>query len=60
MIKKVNTYLKNHDTDGLDLRILAPVEATLFTCERLKAGQDTISVSGNVLRDYLTDLIPYS
>lgn len=58
LIKKVNTYLKDHDTDGLDLRILAPVEATLFTCERLKAGKDTISVSGNVLRDYLTDLFP--
>ncbi len=58
LIKKVNTYLKDHNTDGLDLRILAPVEATLFTCERLKAGEDTISVSGNVLRDYLTDLFP--
>ncbi|MGC6431631.1 MAG: NADP-dependent isocitrate dehydrogenase [Jejuia sp.] len=58
LINKVNTYLKDHDTNGLDLRILAPVEATLFTCERLKAGKDTISVSGNVLRDYLTDLFP--
>ncbi|WP_203258859.1 NADP-dependent isocitrate dehydrogenase [Hyunsoonleella ulvae] len=58
LIKKVNTYLKDHNTDGLDLRILSPVDATLFTCERLKAGQDTISVSGNVLRDYLTDLFP--
>ncbi len=58
LIKKVNTYLKDHDTSGLDLRILAPVEATLFTCERLKDGLDTISVSGNVLRDYLTDLFP--
>ena len=58
LIKKVNTYLKDHDTTGLDLRILAPVEATLFTCERLKEGKDTISVSGNVLRDYLTDLFP--
>lgn len=58
LIKKVNTYLKDHDTTGLDLRILAPIEATLFTCERLKAGEDTISVSGNVLRDYLTDLFP--
>ncbi len=58
LIKKVNTYLKDHDTTGLDLRILAPIEATLFTCERLKAGKDTISVSGNVLRDYLTDLFP--
>ncbi|WP_223552231.1 NADP-dependent isocitrate dehydrogenase [Aestuariivivens sp. NBU2969] len=58
LIKKVNTYLKEYDTTGLDLRILAPVEATTFTCERLKAGQDTISVTGNVLRDYLTDLFP--
>ena len=58
LIKKVNTYLKDHDTSGLDLRILAPEEATLFTCERLKDGKDTISVSGNVLRDYLTDLFP--
>ena len=58
LIKKVNTYLQDHDTSGLDLRILAPVDATLFTCERLKAGKDTISVSGNVLRDYLTDLFP--
>ncbi len=58
LIKKVNTYLKEYDTTGLDLRILAPAEATLFTCERLKEGKDTISVSGNVLRDYLTDLFP--
>ena len=58
IIKKVNTYLKNHDTTGLDLRILSPIEATKFTCERLIKGQDTISVSGNVLRDYLTDLFP--
>jgi len=58
LIKKVNTYLKDHDTTGLDLRILSPIDATLFTCERLKAGKDTISVSGNVLRDYLTDLFP--
>lgn len=58
LIKKVNTYLKDHDTTGLDLRILAPIDATLFTCERLKVGKDTISVSGNVLRDYLTDLFP--
>ncbi len=58
LIKKVNVYLKDHDTSGLDLQILAPVDATLFTCERLKAGKDTISVSGNVLRDYLTDLFP--
>ena len=58
LIKKVNTYLKDHDTLGLDLKILAPIEATTFTCERLKAGLDTISVTGNVLRDYLTDLFP--
>ncbi|WP_142783176.1 NADP-dependent isocitrate dehydrogenase [Changchengzhania lutea] len=58
IIKKVNTYLKDHDTNGLDLRILSPIDATIFTCERLKDGKDTISVSGNVLRDYLTDLFP--
>ena len=58
IIKKVNTYLKDHDTSGLDLRILNPIDATIFTCERLKDGKDTISVSGNVLRDYLTDLFP--
>jgi isocitrate dehydrogenase len=58
VIAKVNTYLKNHDTSGLDIRILAPAEATEFTLLRLKAGQDTISVTGNVLRDYLTDLFP--
>ena len=58
LIKKVNTYLKDHDTNGLDLQILAPVEATHYTLSRLKQGLDTISVSGNVLRDYLTDLFP--
>ncbi len=58
LIKKVNTYLKDHDTNGLDISILSPIDATIFTCERLKAGKDTISVSGNVLRDYLTDLFP--
>ena len=58
IIKKVNTYLKDHDTSGLDLRILSPIEATKFTCARLIKGEDTISVSGNVLRDYLTDLFP--
>ncbi|MFV0541628.1 MAG: NADP-dependent isocitrate dehydrogenase [Aestuariibaculum sp.] len=58
LIKKVNTSLKDHDTSGLDLRILSPTEATKFTCERLIKGLDTISVSGNVLRDYLTDLFP--
>ncbi|MCR6657054.1 MAG: NADP-dependent isocitrate dehydrogenase [Opitutus sp.] len=58
IIAKVNTYLKNHDTTGLDLRILPPAEACKFSLERIKAGQDTISVTGNVLRDYLTDLFP--
>ena len=58
LIKKVNTYLKDHDTNGLDLRILSPIEATYHTLSRLKQGLDTISVSGNVLRDYLTDLFP--
>jgi isocitrate dehydrogenase len=58
LIKKVTTYLKGHDTNGLDIRILSPIEATKFTLERIKDGKDTISVSGNVLRDYLTDLFP--
>ena len=58
LIKKVNTYLPEHDTTGLDIRILSPIKATEFTLERIKAGKDTISVSGNVLRDYLTDLFP--
>ncbi len=58
LIKKVNVYLKDYDTTGLDLRILSPIDATIFTCKRLKEGKDTISVSGNVLRDYLTDLFP--
>lgn len=58
MIEKVNKYLKDHDTAGLDIRIMAPVDAMLFTCERAKAGQDTITVTGNALRDYLTDLFP--
>ncbi|MCK7590869.1 NADP-dependent isocitrate dehydrogenase [Subsaxibacter sp. CAU 1640] len=58
LIKKVKEYLKDHDTNGLDIRILAPVEATKFTLERIKNGKDTISVTGNVLRDYLTDLFP--
>ncbi|MEM1354470.1 MAG: NADP-dependent isocitrate dehydrogenase [Planctomycetota bacterium] len=58
LITKVNTYLKDHDTKGLDIQILAPVEATRHALERCKAGQDTISVTGNVLRDYLTDLFP--
>ena len=58
IIKKVNLYLKNHEITGLDLRILSPVKATEFTLERIVKGEDTISVSGNVLRDYLTDLFP--
>jgi isocitrate dehydrogenase len=58
VIAKVNTYLAQHDTKGLDLRILPPADACRATLERLKAGQDTISVTGNVLRDYLTDLFP--
>ncbi|MCF6347227.1 MAG: NADP-dependent isocitrate dehydrogenase [Flavobacteriaceae bacterium] len=58
LIKKVNTYLPNHDITGLDIRILSPSQATQFTLERIKDGKDTISVSGNVLRDYLTDLFP--
>ena len=58
MIKKVNTYLADHDTSGLDLQILAPVQACEFTLERCAKGLDTISVTGNVLRDYLTDLFP--
>jgi isocitrate dehydrogenase len=58
MIKKVNVYLKNHDTAGLDIQIMSPVEATEFTLQRCAKGEDTISVTGNVLRDYLTDLFP--
>ncbi|KOF51891.1 MULTISPECIES: NADP-dependent isocitrate dehydrogenase [unclassified Achromobacter] len=58
VIAKVKRYLKDHDTSGLDLRILDPVEATKFSVKRIRAGQDTISVTGNVLRDYLTDLFP--
>ncbi len=58
IIKKVNTYLKDHDTKGLELFIMNPIEATNYTLKRVKAGLDTISVSGNVLRDYLTDLFP--
>jgi isocitrate dehydrogenase len=58
LIKKVQLYLKDHDTNGLDIRILSPVKATEFTLDRIKDGKDTISVSGNVLRDYLTDLFP--
>ena len=58
LIAKVNEYLADHDTEGLTLKIMAPIEATAYTLERLRRGEDTISVSGNVLRDYLTDLFP--
>lgn len=58
LIKKVNQYLKNHETNGLDIRIMSPAEATRFSLQRMKEGKDTISVTGNVLRDYLTDLFP--
>ena len=58
LITKVNEYLKEHDTDSLDIQILSPVLATRFSLERCRAGKDTISVTGNVLRDYLTDLFP--
>ena len=58
IINKVNVYLKNQDTDGLDIQILAPYEACQFTLKRVKKGENTISVTGNVLRDYLTDLFP--
>lgn len=58
MIEKVQKYLKDHDTSGLDIRILAPVDAIKFSLARIREGKDTISVTGNVLRDYLTDLFP--
>ena len=58
LIKKVEQYLQGHDTEGLDLRIMSPVEATKFTVERMRRGEDTITVTGNVLRDYNTDLFP--
>jgi isocitrate dehydrogenase len=58
LIAKVEAYLPEHDTTGLDLRILSPVEAARFSVERIRRGEDTISVTGNVLRDYLTDLFP--
>lgn len=58
LIKKVEQYLPTHNTDGLEIHILAPKEATEFSLKRMKAGEDTISVTGNVLRDYLTDLFP--
>ena len=58
LIAKVETYLADHDTDGLDIRILPPVDAMALSLERIRRGEDTISVTGNVLRDYLTDLFP--
>ncbi len=58
LIKKVNEYLPKHDTTGLDVRIMSPADACRFSLERMKEGKDTISVTGNVLRDYLTDLFP--
>ena len=58
IIAKVQQYLANHNTVGLDIQILPPVEAMTFTCTRIKSGKDVISVTGNVLRDYLTDLFP--
>jgi isocitrate dehydrogenase len=58
LISLVETYMKDHDTSGLDIRILSPQEATKLSCETIKAGKDTISITGNVLRDYLTDLFP--
>mgnify|MGYP000946375745 FL=1 len=58
LIKKVNAYLPKHDTNGLEIKIMSPAEACRFSIERMKEGKDTISVTGNVLRDYLTDLFP--
>ncbi|TVR94568.1 MAG: NADP-dependent isocitrate dehydrogenase, partial [Trueperaceae bacterium] len=58
LLTKVRAYLSEHDTRGLELHVMAPADATRFSCERLRAGLDTISVTGNVLRDYLTDLFP--
>ncbi|MFI5760901.1 MULTISPECIES: NADP-dependent isocitrate dehydrogenase [unclassified Streptomyces] len=58
LIAKVNTYLADHDTEGLTIKILSPVKATAYSLERIRRGEDTISVTGNVLRDYLTDLFP--
>jgi isocitrate dehydrogenase len=58
LITKVETYLKDHDTKGLDIRVMTPADATRLSLERIKEGKDTISVTGNVLRDYLTDLFP--
>jgi isocitrate dehydrogenase len=58
LLRKVETYLTEHDTDGLQIEILSPIEAMRFSLERIRRGEDTISVTGNVLRDYLTDLFP--
>src|SRR5699024_9834836 len=58
LLKKVEKYLAEHDTKGLDIRLMTPVEAMRFSLQRIKDGKDTISVTGNVLRDYLTDLFP--
>ena len=58
LIKKIEKYLQDHDTDGLELPIMAPLQATRFSCDRIKEGKNTVSVTGNVLRDYLTDLFP--
>jgi len=58
LIKKVNLYLKDHDTSDLDIKIMSPVEATKYSCEQISKGKNTIAVTGNVLRDYLTDLFP--
>ena len=58
IIQKVKTYLADHDISGLDIKILKPVDAMKFSLERIRRGEDTISVTGNVLRDYLTDLFP--
>jgi len=58
IIKKAETYLKDHDTSGLEIKIMSPVDAIRYTLERVRAGENTISVTGNVLRDYLTDLFP--
>ena len=59
LIAKVNHYLSEHDTNGLEIAILSPVEAMRFTCDLVKAGTDVISITGNVLRDYLTDLFSH-
>jgi isocitrate dehydrogenase len=58
LIKKVKVYLQDHDTQGLEIKIMSPVDATMYSLQRIKEGKDTISVTGNVLRDYLTDLFP--